>query len=503
MDFIKKLRRNEKEEQWTWVYRLSFVLVLAVVCFLSFYQLDEKYVDPFDEARHGVNAYEMFRQGNLIKSTYGYETDYYNLKPPLSMWCIMLGFLLFGKTVFALRAYSAVCYILLVAFVGMFVKRNYGRMEAILAMGFLALNTAPFEAHMIRAGDADSLYVLLFTLAMLYMMEIPKNKNRLYLCGLFFSLAFLTKSFHAGMILAIGGLYLLFTGELKKIRLKEMVYFVLSAALPLFLWGVLRLSVDGVTFFKQMLYVDVLNRTSGVLNNNKQPFFWYAEYFLGSMSGNITIYLWAFVICMVGVVFFSRLFTKEHYRKVLGYGLWILIPYIAFSSITNKLVWYMYPVTIPLLMCAGVIMGRLLKEKKISLVVKLGLLIALFSLGGFYGNKELQTIKSQGPNEFQQFVTQIAQTYGDMTDRAFLALASSEQPEQLQSTWAQQDVYLAEIYGDWYCDDSGVEGFDNAGSGILFVGNEIVDNIQQSINITENDSNIVTIRGDKYTVFIK
>ena len=180
MDFIKKLRRNEKEEQWTWVYRLSFGLVLAVVFFLSFYQLEEKYVDPFDEARHGVNAYEMFRQGNLIKSTYGYETDYYNLKPPLSMWCIMLGFLLFGKTVFALRAYSAVCYILLVAFVGMFVKRNYGRMEAILAMGFLALNTAPFEAHMIRAGDADSLYVLLFTLAMLYMMEIPKNKNRLY-----------------------------------------------------------------------------------------------------------------------------------------------------------------------------------------------------------------------------------------------------------------------------------------------------------------------------------
>ena len=78
--------------------------------------------------------------------------------------------------------------------------------------------------------------------------------------------------------------------------------------------------MDGVTFFKQMLYVDVLNRTSGVLNNNKQPFFWYAEYFLGSMSGNITIYLWAFVICMVGVVYFSRLFTKEHYRKVLGYG---------------------------------------------------------------------------------------------------------------------------------------------------------------------------------------
>ena len=163
----------------------------------------------------------------------------------------------------------------------------------------------------------------------------------------------------------------------------------------------------------------------------------------------------------------------------------------------------MYPVTIPLLMCAGVIMGRLLKEKKISLVVKLGLLIALFSLGGFYGNKEIQTIKAQGPNEFQQFVTQIAQTYGDMTDRAFLALASAGQPEQLQSTWAQQDVYLAEIYGDWYCDNGGPVAFWNGKSGVLFVSNEIVDKLKESVDFVEKGKGIKEVKGENYTLFIK
>ena len=256
MDLKKKLQLEGKEHKWMWLYWIFFGLVVFMVCFLSFYQLDVKYVDPYDEARHGVNAYEMFRQGELIKSTYCYETDYYNLKPPLSMWGIMLGFLILGKNVFALRAYSAVCYILLVIVVGLFTKRHYGRLESVLAMGLLAINTAPFEAHMVRAGDADSLYVLLFTLAMLCMMEIPQKKSRLYLCGLFFSLAFLTKSFHAGMIVAIGGLYLLLTGEIKKIRPKEMIYFILSAVGPVFLWAVLRLSVDGLSFFKQMINIE-------------------------------------------------------------------------------------------------------------------------------------------------------------------------------------------------------------------------------------------------------
>lgn len=492
-------QRLEKGAGWYWIL---FALVLLIVCFLSFYQLDTKYVDPFDEARHGVNAYEMFRAGNLVESTYCYETDYYNLKPPLSMWGIMLGFMILGKNVLALRAYSAICYIVLVACVGLFVKRNYGCVESLFAMGFLAINTAPFEAHMIRAGDADSLYVLLFSLAMLFMMEIPKKKSNLYWCGFFFALAFLTKSFHAGMIVVIGGLYLLFTGELKKIRLKEMLFFGLATILPVAVWGIFRVSVDGLTFFKQMLFVDVLNRTSGVLNNNQQPFFWYTEYFLGTMSGKITVYLWAFVICIVGSVYFSKLFTKQNYKKILGYILWILVPYLAFSLVTNKLIWYMYPVTIPLLMCAGIVIGRLLKEKTMAKVVKTALVISFFVLIIYYGKGEIDTIKKQGPNDFQQFLTQVAKEYGDTVTTAYLSVPGGAE-EPVQSTWAQQDVYLAEVYGDLFCDNGGVEGFDAAQKAILFVGNEVLEDVINLKRYSEEGSEMLVIKGENYTALIK
>ena len=501
----RKMKNNGKqgEEQGSWWYWSLFALALLVVCFLSFYQLDAKYVDPYDEARHGVNAIEMFQQGKLIESTYGYETDYYNLKPPLSMWGIMLGFLLLGKNVLALRAYSAVCYVILVACVGLFTKRNYGRLESLLAMGFLAINTAPFEAHMVRAGDADSLYVLWFTLAMLCMMEIPKKKQNLYWCGLFFALAFLTKSFHAGMIVVIGGLYLILTGELKKLRLKEFLLFGISVFLPIALWAIPRMLVDGMAFFKQMVFVDVLNRTSGVLNNNQQPFGWYTEYFLGTMSGKITVYLWAFAICMAGAVYFSHLFTKEHYRKLVGYMLWILVPYLAFSIVTNKLIWYMYPVTIPLLMCAGIVLARLLKEKNMAIAVKVGVGVCLLALFVYYGKAEFDTIKKQGPNDFQQFLTEIAKEYREEKKNVYLAFGEDRENEQVQSIWAQQDVYIAEAYGDWYCDNGGEEGFFATQSGILFVNNEMVERIISSEYYTKEQKEMVVIKGENYTAFIK
>lgn len=84
-----KQGKNMKEEnrgrwnkkQLDICYFAGFILLIGLISFLSFYKLDAKYVDPWDEARHGVNAYEMYKEGNLIQSTYLYDTDYYNLKP--------------------------------------------------------------------------------------------------------------------------------------------------------------------------------------------------------------------------------------------------------------------------------------------------------------------------------------------------------------------------------------------------------------------------------------
>ena len=84
-------------------------LVLAFYCFRC---LDVKYVDSWDEARHGVNAYEMIQNGDYIRHTYNYQVDDWNLKPSISYWAIVLGFRLFGYSVWGLRFFSALAYLL-------------------------------------------------------------------------------------------------------------------------------------------------------------------------------------------------------------------------------------------------------------------------------------------------------------------------------------------------------------------------------------------------------
>ena len=71
----------------------------AMLCFL---RLDVGYVASWDEARHGISAYEMLQNKNFVVNTYNYDVDYWNLKPPFSFYGIMLGFGLFGYSVMGL-----------------------------------------------------------------------------------------------------------------------------------------------------------------------------------------------------------------------------------------------------------------------------------------------------------------------------------------------------------------------------------------------------------------
>ncbi|MCR5654841.1 MAG: glycosyltransferase, partial [Lachnospiraceae bacterium] len=296
------VERDDKER----LYQLLYSMILIFTALLCLYKLGVKYVDPWDEARHGVNAYEMLRSGNLIKSTYLYETDYYNLKPMLSMWLIMAFMKVLGPGVIALRLPSVCCYLLLCVLVGNFVRNRYGRVPALFSMMFLAANTTPFLAHMVRSGDADSLYVLLFSVAMMEMIRLKERPDKLWVCGLMFSLAFLTKSFHAGIIALIGIVFLIGSGVIRKIKVKHWVGFFVSTLAPVGIWAILRYRTDGTQFFRTMWETDVMGRTSAGFGSNEAGFGYYFSYYLGRMSGELQVYLVALVLLLLGMVLALR-----------------------------------------------------------------------------------------------------------------------------------------------------------------------------------------------------
>ncbi len=489
---MKMSEKQKKIAYWT-----CFLLLLAVLVFLCFFKLTAKYVDPWDEARHGVNALEMLRGGSVIQNTYLRQADYYNLKPPLSMWCIMVGLKLFPDPVLALRFYSALCYVLL-ALITSLAVRKISDTASLFTLAALSINMTPFLAHMVRAGDADSLYCLLFTAAMLAMMRIRQNHRFLYLCGFLFSLAFLTKSFHALTIAAIGGLFLILTRQLTEISLKEWLCFILCTALPVLIWVCLRYRIDGTTFFVKMWETDVLGRTGGELHSNPTPFWYYLEYyFTPVIMGKMQVYTWALAVtAAAGILRCAERvrgghsavreqaaeekkdgIIRLHSDQIIALTLWILVPFLAFSAVSNKLLWYVYPAVTGLMVLAGISCGILLSrlanlpEKKIRRAAAGLFLAATVCCYCWYAAGIWHITNAQGYNEFQILIRALAGE--DKAISVMEEMASGDDRVTVPKTgyqncriyvdhengnaiWAQQDVFVAEAFGNYDCRDGGI-----------------------------------------------
>ncbi len=453
-------------EKYYWIFFIAASLVLAFYCFRC---LDIKYVASWDEARHGVNAYEMLQNKDFIRHTYNYAVDDWNLKPSVSYWAIILGFKLFGYNVFGMRFFSALAYLITGIACALFAKR-FSKTASIVVLGFFCANELPLAVHMARAGDADSLYVMFFTLAMLFMLRVKENHKRLYACGLFFALAFLTKSWHAGMIAAIGGLYLLTTGELFRLKLKEWGGFLLSAFVPVFLWFGWRFTKDGFFFLNKMIEVDLLARTgTDNFEGHSYPF----SYYFDGVFGNQTyIYSWLVGICLIGLIFaVVRMWkrndwNRDHLATGLGFLLWFFIPFLGFSVISTKLIWYCYPAIIPILLLAAIFIGKVL-ELPVSSKGN-GNLTAMLSIaaaaGGIiltaYFMKEsyFHTIREIHGDGFQLFIQESIERDSEYAGKKAYIYVPGEDPEEI-GNWDQNVLFLAEISGNFHCIDGGLDGF--------------------------------------------
>ena len=132
------------------------VCITIWVGVLCFYRLGEAATHNTDEARHIANAYEMFKNSEIWIHTYKYAPDYFNYKPPLSMWCIMLCFGTFGINTVSMRLYSAIAWMLLYIVVIVFLWKKYGGCASVLFSLAFVSGTDLFFFHCARSADADS-----------------------------------------------------------------------------------------------------------------------------------------------------------------------------------------------------------------------------------------------------------------------------------------------------------------------------------------------------------
>lgn len=143
------------------------------------------FVDPrtvpivlWDESRNAVNALEMRQSGWSLVTTYGFEPDLWNTKPPLLIWLMTGSMALFGPSEWALRLPSAIAAMATLLILIQFFRKTTGSLATGLTAGtFLLLSPGFFGEGGARTGDYDAL-LLFFTTAYLQLIFLAVHQRR-------------------------------------------------------------------------------------------------------------------------------------------------------------------------------------------------------------------------------------------------------------------------------------------------------------------------------------
>ena len=355
------------------VFWIMFILLSLLFAFLCLYKLGEGPIQDWDEARHGVSAYEIIRNNEWVVTTYGNAIDYWNLKPPLSEWVIAFGYYVFGFTPFGMRIYSAIAMISAALLCSIFLHRCCGKLSALFALLCFSGTGPLLFTHCARTADADSLYILFYTAAVVMLCRYcRKGDASLYCSCLAFSFAFLTKSWHAGCIGILILIYLILSRRIFQFTVINWMLCIASAFGPIMLWTVARMTKDGTAFFEGMLEYDLLKRSSVALEGHVGGAGYYVEF------------LWSYRIFVILAILaaFAAPLLMDKAKKDMIYvlSLSILIPLVIFSLASTKLNWYILCIFPSLILLASLGVNEIVRGSRKYIIGLLSISVPIFLL---------------------------------------------------------------------------------------------------------------------------
>lgn len=429
---------------------IALALALLAMCLLCFAYLGDAPVFPWDEARHGISAYEMAMTGDPIVTTYRYETDMWNLKPPLSEWLQVVSYRLLGYTPLAMRLPSALCMMATCMVCLVFCWRRHGRLPGLAALVSLLSAGCLWTLHCARTGDADALFVMLCTLSTVCLCVADRSPRALMGSCLCFALAFLAKSFHAVVIGIELVAYIVLCRRSLRITAPLVVACIACAALPIVCWAGVRVIRDGTQFLEQMVLYDVLNRSANAIEEHAGGPAYYVAFLLGEVG---VVASWVVLACGMAVglaVGAGDDGTRKGWPHPApeDVALWLafLVPLVLFSMAKSKLYWYVYPSLPALALLVGKhsqpLFDRLGQRAVLVLVVPL--LACAISL-----RRTAAVILHPDASDFQAALWSVLDREGSPAGKKLYLDVTDARSEG----WSQEDVLVAELAGDMRCAD--------------------------------------------------
>ena len=315
-----------------------------------------------------------------------------------------------------------------------------------------------YGPHFARFGDADAQMLLFYVVAMICMLESRRTPRLLYGTALCFGLAFMSKSWHAALIPVTCLIYLLVTGEIRRLRPRHYLGLIFFGLLPIAPWAIARYQRDGMAFFEKMLSIDVVKRATSVHEEHRGGVGYYVSYLL---SDRTVIAATAIVLIALCWKVVRRLRLS---RDQWGILLWFAVPLVLYSLCVSKLSWYIFVSLPPLavgfgMACAKLACGALRTGwKALPRVACLAAAVIVMASTGWSNWEAVRTTGNE--DRYQRLIWEMFDREMDAGTRVYVQYESENNYYAVDyRSWVQDDELTAMLAGDLVCMNGGIEAF--------------------------------------------
>ena len=258
--------------------RCAFALAAGVLLLALFnvtFRLHRQPVQEWDESLYATSAWEMMQSGNWVAHTFRGELDYYNTKPPLNIWLIVLSFKSFGVGLVSLRIASIVATLLSVAVLMWWARRRFGEPTGLLGGLVLSSMFAFFYVHSGRTANTDAINTLLVVLTAVTVSEARGARWRLLWLGPIFAAVFLLRGMAVLMPAVIALAAAVWSRQARRDRLAPAAGALLLFAIPVGAWMLARWRLDGWAFIARLFWYDFVARSVSNIEEHPGSVFYY------------------------------------------------------------------------------------------------------------------------------------------------------------------------------------------------------------------------------------
>ncbi|MCB0696381.1 MAG: glycosyltransferase family 39 protein [Chitinophagaceae bacterium] len=364
------------------------LIVLLIIALPVFGHLSELAIQTWDESRLAVNAFEMFKTRNWWVTTFMWQPDMWNTKPPLLIWLQVASLKIFGINELAIRIPSAIAAVITCLFMYWFlVKRFQNKLLAIAAPAILIVSEGYTRLHGIRTGDYDALLTMFTTMYILYFyLYLKEFKPRyLLLTAVTLTLACLTKGIHALIFMPALLALAIYYKRLPRILTSWAFYTGLVFFIVIIPGYYLLREYHNPGYLAAVAQNELGGRFFGVLENHREPAEFYFMWLYQSGAMWLLLYAWGMNMSVRS--------KSEEIRNLAAYLTVAALSFLVIISFAEtKLFWYVIP-TYPLLSILAAIAVHSIftpvpksKDKKYIILVVSAVIVYLLAYNNILNN---------------------------------------------------------------------------------------------------------------------